>query len=765
MLIVGCKVKVLADQKKVKDFCDRNPNLAEWSDKRAACCGKGGTIVEEDEEDWTLQIRFEDGFESWFPRTAVTFPDGSFLPVGKLDDAAKAALLRRDFSIKRFRTAEGNWESLGLITGIGGRPWQTVDSVRPGLSGDRAGIKAGMTLHAINGNNVSNGTWPQFKEALLKAGGQFTLTVFLPDPEAAKSEPAAPDPHMEKSGSQSPQPAAAPVVATQDDDDDDDEDSDEPGIGPAMPNIGPSGPEEAAIRAAEEEAKAAQEAAEEAAKMRSKQASVNALSSALMRRFGQQGRLYHQGLVAFFETIGNTPPTRHEYRHCCAAYKGDAKNGLGLEFLGDMLEELPEDDEVELQEVAREVAQFDGPSWEPPPHDIHTLQRMVDDRKRWLVHCPRCGYKVGCDKCPQGLGQCPTPPRAVVIGDSHARELSELLANFVTSNGQYAFRVDAAPIVGASAQGLINPNSRTRARQKYLEAVTSRGSDGSSHIDYLFIMIGSVDFDSVLFHKRDKKDSTWWYPQQMFHSASAVEKFLTRDIDFGRVGKVVVVAIHPPPVEKDHFFDQLNKGNHRNDEKEAGDRLDSFHATMLPELSERTRQAFLFNQELIRIVMEVNKMSATAKESESRCLFLSIWDHLIDPRTSTVFPQYRRSNRTDTHLRFETLAELYAGAIRKTLGTDCVTTSDAADTQESHVDKIEAVGELARPSEVRVVGGGGSTYQPPPPSGPPPSPAGDPAAKRQRVEGPESPPPPPTPQPKGPPAVKVPPPAPVDALD
>eukprot|EP01065_Artemidia_motanka_P035146 TRINITY_DN43051_c0_g1_i1.p1 TRINITY_DN43051_c0_g1~~TRINITY_DN43051_c0_g1_i1.p1 ORF type:complete len:754 (+),score=313.95 TRINITY_DN43051_c0_g1_i1:71-2263(+) len=717
--LVGKKVKVLEDRGRVREICSKNENLTEWCEKRANCCGKEATILEEDEDDWTLQLQFDDGFESWFPRTAVTNPDGSLIHV-RLDEK-ELALLTKTLHVKRLRTTDGKWESLGLKTGIGGKHWTVIEEVKLGSAGERAGLKAGMTLSMVNGKSIADGGWPKFVETLNKAGGTFSITVHLGEQAPAVEKPAAPP----------PKPAEA----------DDDDDSDAPAAGPMpMPQAGPAAPTPEVLAAAkrkkaDEEAAAAHKAMEEAARTRSRQATIAALAQSLMRRFGNKetGRMSMEGLANFFDIIGNPAPTRHEFRQCCSYAKGDAKKGLGADFLVDLLTGLPEEEEMELEEVARELGgNVDGPTWEPPVLEDHVVKRMADERRKWQKTCPRCGNAVGSQACPRGLVDCAAPPRAVVIGDSHSRELSELLANYLNNQGEYAFRVDAAPIVGASAQGLINPNSRTRARQKYLEAVTSRGGDGSTHIDYLFVMIGSVDFDSVMFHKRDKRDRSWWYPQQLKASANAVEKFLTRDIDFGRVWKVVLVGIHPPPVERKDFFEQLNKANHRNDEKDAGERLGAFSAESLPELSERTQQASLFNQELSRIVMEVNKSSAIAKETESRACYLSVWEHLLDAQSGTVKAEFRRPNRTDTHLRFDALAEPYANALRKQLQMECMTPEHYAAVEQGIAGDDPMADSIETPSEIAA--SNPPAFNPWGPAPPGPESAEPPAAKRPRQE-------------------------------
>lgn len=736
----GRTVKLLADVAKVKDLCDKCPSLADWNEKRAKCCGKSATVVEEDEEDCTIKLKFPDGFASWFPITAIIEPEPQ-----KPDLPGQ-----KTYTVVRNKVGAG-WESLGLVTGCAGKPWTLIDSVKPGSAGARAGLSAGMSLSAINGQLVGAAGWDKFKEALGAAQGTLTVTVVLPTaqtktpagppPAGAAAGPGAfgpppgPPPPGAKTGPGSIPAGGRGIGMT-------------PGAvgaamaGPAPPPTGPSGPQAGVLGAAqagpapmpvsgpamptaaevqaaaqalaEKQAKEAAEAAEELARQRSKAAQISALASALMQKFGQLGRLHLDGLKALFDVVGNPLPTRHEFRQCCLAFRGTVARGLGLDFLIELLGELPEKEEEELNNIARELPSMtagaaDGPVWEPPELTEEQKGAMIEARKRWFTDpydCPRC-VRRGCK-----LQECELPPRAVVIGDSHAREISELLANYTTSSGGYAFRVDAAPIVGASAQGLINPNSRTRARQKYLEAINSKGRDGCTHTDYLFIMIGSVDFDSVMFHKRDKKDRSWWYPQQIKASVNAVEKFLKRDVDYARVWKVVLVAIHPPPVEREDFFEQLNKRNHRNDEKDAGDRLGKFHAATLPELSERTRQASLYNAEMNRIVNEVNK---DCKEKEPRAVLLSLWDSLIDKTTMTVYKHFRRQLRTDTHLRFDALQEHYAGLIRKTLNIDCMSQShrgvETGDTGQAP--GIEAGGE---------VGGAGPQFNPalftsPPPPG------------------------------------------------
>eukprot|EP01062_Namystynia_karyoxenos_P042985 TRINITY_DN3146_c6_g1_i1.p1 TRINITY_DN3146_c6_g1~~TRINITY_DN3146_c6_g1_i1.p1 ORF type:complete len:1257 (+),score=555.37 TRINITY_DN3146_c6_g1_i1:203-3772(+) len=63
--------KVIDDVHRLMFLWQRHRDLPPWNEARGACCGLECYVEEEDKHDRTVKLRFDDGFFSWFPRSAL----------------------------------------------------------------------------------------------------------------------------------------------------------------------------------------------------------------------------------------------------------------------------------------------------------------------------------------------------------------------------------------------------------------------------------------------------------------------------------------------------------------------------------------------------------------------------------------------------------------------------------------------------------------------------------------------------------------------
>ena len=93
------------------------------------------------------------------------------------------------------------------------------------------------------------------------------------------------------------------------------------------------------------------------------------------------------------------------------------------------------------------------------------------------------------------------------FGDSHAMCYIKLGANKIQNDVKF----DVCSVGGASAQGVVNPNSKTNALSVYRERIKKYKNNNDN--DYFAIMLGEVDCGFVIWYRAKKYNQTIIHPK------------------------------------------------------------------------------------------------------------------------------------------------------------------------------------------------------------------------------------------------------------
>jgi hypothetical protein len=215
------------------------------------------------------------------------------------------------------------------------------------------------------------------------------------------------------------------------------------------------------------------------------------------------------------------------------------------------------------------------------------------------------------------------------FGDSHAVVFREIARRGMLPHTW----IDLAMIGGATALGLANPNSRTRALPQFEGAIRALPTDR-----HLLFMLGEVDCGFVIWHRAETRGIA--VSRELDRSVRNYTRFLTRLLEDGRTR--IVVAATPPPT----ILDGQDWGEVANLRREVK-----------ASLQDRTELTLEYNARL-------REWSAA-----NGCVFLDYERDVLDPRTGVVAEAFRNPNPRDHHLAPAAFGTVIAGHLR-TLGFD-----------------------------------------------------------------------------------------------
>jgi len=218
----------------------------------------------------------------------------------------------------------------------------------------------------------------------------------------------------------------------------------------------------------------------------------------------------------------------------------------------------------------------------------------------------------------------------LVLGDSHANKFfsSTKLAtgaqkqpDRIINALQPDFRFDTVVCPGATAQGAVNPTSKTKALETFKKKLSKINPDD---YDYIAIMLGEVDCGFVIWYRAEKYSIS--VEEQLNLSVNNLFEFIRNEVLLKFKPKQVIVMGSVLPTIKD---DQ--------DWGEVCHLRSSVKATQL----ERTNLTLRYN--------------CILKEESCKLgyNYIDITDETIDKHTGLIGDKYINSNEFDHHLPFK----------------------------------------------------------------------------------------------------------------
>lgn len=204
--------------------------------------------------------------------------------------------------------------------------------------------------------------------------------------------------------------------------------------------------------------------------------------------------------------------------------------------------------------------------------------------------------------------------KVLILGDSHSR-----CFNFYKSANT---TFDLVTVTGCSVQGLVNENSKTNARQTFINALQH-----SKKYDKVICYFGEVDCNSTIWYYSKKYDVR--LKEQFFRSIKNYSKFLKEVEEYFEPKNIFVLGPILPIVSSADRYSQK-----------------SIRRSVSMTKSSRTRLTNQFNKNLIKLC------------NKKRYNYFSVNDILLDTDTKLIKEEFVR-NKADHHLNKKLAANLW----------------------------------------------------------------------------------------------------------
>jgi len=213
--------------------------------------------------------------------------------------------------------------------------------------------------------------------------------------------------------------------------------------------------------------------------------------------------------------------------------------------------------------------------------------------------------------------------KVLFFGDSHTRCYIKDGANKIQNDVKF----DTCWAGGATAQGVVNPNSKTKALSIFRKNLRIKKHND---YDYFAIMLGEVDCGFVIWYRAKKYNET--IQDQIMLAVNNLAEFLKNDVEkvFPK-DKIVVVGATLPTI-KDNTDKRFLHG--------ARSEVDA-------SLRERIDCTFEYNKQL----------SIMAKNNNY--LYFDISSETFDQENYCVSPQFLNNNPHDHHFDGYSVAPLF----------------------------------------------------------------------------------------------------------
>ena len=219
-------------------------------------------------------------------------------------------------------------------------------------------------------------------------------------------------------------------------------------------------------------------------------------------------------------------------------------------------------------------------------------------------------------------------PKLLFIGDSHI----ELFKFGATHDLYKPFQHETCMASGATASGLQNTNSFTRASEKFKDFISKHSKNSE-----IIIQLGEVDCGILIWLKANEANIT--PEQQMQISLQSYNNFLTELIELGYKNILITSATLPTI----------------NDEDSVGEIISIRRQKVKATFKERTQLTLKFNTGLKEICNILNLK------------FIDASGFFLDPNTQLCNTEFRNKDKTDHHMDNHKASLVWANKINSYL--------------------------------------------------------------------------------------------------
>ena len=217
----------------------------------------------------------------------------------------------------------------------------------------------------------------------------------------------------------------------------------------------------------------------------------------------------------------------------------------------------------------------------------------------------------------------------LVIGDSHVNVFKYLKQSHLLPKSVW---IDYLTVGGATAQGVLNPGSKTDARRLFLERVNS-----AKKFQHLLVQLGEVDCGFVIWYYSEKLGSS--VDAQLFRSSENYSTFLKELKSLG-FNTVSVLSAPLPTIRDGQDWGDIAKKR----------------SEVTAKQTDRTELTVRFNREMLAVCASqgINYIDHTSI--------------MLNESTGIVRDEYLHHDKNDHHLNDETYAELIANSLETMFG-------------------------------------------------------------------------------------------------
>lgn len=211
------------------------------------------------------------------------------------------------------------------------------------------------------------------------------------------------------------------------------------------------------------------------------------------------------------------------------------------------------------------------------------------------------------------------------LGDSHTVVFDYIAEQHLMKNTEIHWR----SVPGATAQGMVNPNSKTDALNIMRATLQEIPKE-----DWLLLMLGEVDCGFVIWYRAEKYGIA--VDEQLEISLTNYFRFL-REVEAQGFTNLLLCTAHPPTIQDGQDWGEV--ANKRREVKAS--------------LRERTDLTFRYNE----------RIREFCRESGYR--LIDIEQDVIDPQTRLVAERFLNKDPLDHHLESAQIAPLYLQQLQR----------------------------------------------------------------------------------------------------
>ena len=218
----------------------------------------------------------------------------------------------------------------------------------------------------------------------------------------------------------------------------------------------------------------------------------------------------------------------------------------------------------------------------------------------------------------------------LVLGDSHA----DCLNKKIYPNNDYQFNYEVLAVGGATAQGAVNPNSKTNSIAKFTNHLTKSGKK-----NFVLIQLGEVDCGFVIWYRSEKHGIS--IDEQIDLSIGNYKKFLEDVVTKYYAPEQIIVCSATLPTIHDNADKSMLAGQ---------------RSSVTASIHERTELTHRYNKRLRKMCQDMNYN------------WLDLTPDTIDESTGLVHDDWRHPLKTDHHLNPHKVWRLYEQGIKHIMG-------------------------------------------------------------------------------------------------